>query len=149
MKSVFWLMLGLMVVGCAGGEEPTSEAPEESATSGGDGSAEGEAPMESSLEGTTTVAGNPFAVPDDASEALQQAEWLREEQARGYRMLEMRLERGDLPCDEAQSVATRLCTISDEVCDQAGIDQAARPQCNDAMERCGATRALMREQPCD
>lgn len=146
MKSASWvLVLGLLIVGCASGEDAESEGAASSTTSGDEVTGAESGPV----EGTTTASENPFAVSEGSSDALQQAEWLRGEQVRGFRMLEMRLDRGDLPCDEAQSVADRLCSISDEICDQAGIDRAARAQCDDSMERCGSGRALMREQSCD
>ena len=138
------VVLGFCFVGCAESAPPPAEGEEErsgqAASSGGETS--GAAPAHHPA-GTTTADTNPFAVPADASDALRQAEWLREEQSRAYRVLELEIEREGTSCDAARSTSAEICDLSDRICAQADTDRAAAPRCDDSMQRCGASRRLV------
>lgn len=91
---------------------------------------------------------NVHALPDDASEPLHQAEWLREEQVRLGRALQIHLGRADISCPSARDAREEICLVTERICDLVDEDAAVESRCAESREKCEAARAAVADGGC-
>jgi hypothetical protein len=132
----------LLITLCLGCGDASSE-PKGEETSGDE--VPGELQAESSAEAPSETAPaasntNPHALPADASEALHQAEWLREEQVRLERALEIHMGRHDIPCAPAKDTRDEVCMVADRICALVADDAAVAGRCEEARVNCQRAR---------
>lgn len=132
-------LLITLLAGCGGSEAPPSgetsgaEAPGETVVT--EKPSEGAEPREDE-----NASRNAHALGEDASEAMHQAEWLREEQTRLERALEVHLGRHDISCGNAKETRDEVCLVTDRICALVEDDRAVEGRCEEAKGNCAKAR---------
>jgi hypothetical protein len=147
----FTALLTMLFLACGGeASEPSSDetsGDERASVVAAPSDAE-EEPNEREGEPEETASTNKHALSEDASQAMHQAEWLREEQVRLERALEIHMGRHDIRCPAAKETRDEVCLVTDRICALVSDDAAIASRCEEARENCQKARKAVSAGGC-